>query len=65
MLVYMASDEDDALPLLLLRYLLETFCMKDGKPPADQSELVVSLYFCIFSAHTGDQFSLEIQLLIF
>ena len=65
MLVYMASDEDDALPLLLLRYLLETFCMKDVKPPADQSELVVSLYFCIFSAHTGDQFSLEIQLLIF
>ena len=38
-----ASDEDGSLPLLLLRYLLETFCMKDVKPPADQSQFVFSV----------------------
>ena len=38
-----ASDEDGALPLLLLRYLLETYCMKDVKPSADQSQWVISV----------------------
>jgi len=35
------SNEDDCLPLLLLRYLLETFCMNDVKPPANQSQQYV------------------------
>ena len=38
-----ASDEDGALPLLLLRYLLEAYCMKDIKPSADQSQWVISV----------------------
>ena len=32
------SDEDSNLPLLFLRYLLETFCMNDV---TDQSEFVI------------------------
>jgi len=37
------SDEDGALPLLLLRYLLEAYCTKDVKPSADQSQWVISV----------------------
>jgi len=35
------SDEDSDLPLLFLRYLLETFCMKEVPLPADQSQFVI------------------------
>lgn len=35
------SADDSDLPLLFLRYLLETFCIQEVTLPADQSQSVI------------------------